>query len=146
MKFFRYLSVVSMFGLILGASFMFTPSTVRAADTALDANDASGPYIGLEVGSYTGLGTRDMRVSTMLLLRVAMGFLGMAAMVIVLIAGYTWMTAGGNDEKIGQAKKWLAAGVIGMAIIFSAYSISSFVVSQMVKQTINTGFGSDNPE
>lgn len=147
MKIFRYLSLVSLFGLILSMSTVFAgPGVAYAADTALDANNASGPYIGLEVGSYTGLGTRDMRVSTILLLRVAMGFLGIAAMVIVLVAGYTWMTAGGNDEKISQAKKWLTAGVIGMAIIFSAYSISSFVVSQMVKQTIDTGFVSDNVE
>ncbi len=128
--------------LLAGYLFITQPIPVLA-ETDLDSDVATGPYIGLEVGAYTGLGTRDLRVSSILFLRVAMGFLGIAATVIVIIAGYNWMTAGGNDEKIAQAKKWLAAGLIGMAIIFSAYSISSFVVKQMIKQTINTNFVGD---
>ena len=145
MKYFRNLSLVLLVSIFLGIGGLLCSTVpVKAMDTALDANNAPGPYIGLEVGAYTGLGTRDLRFSTILFLRVAMGFLGIAATIIVLIAGYPWMTAGGNDEKIGQAKKWLTAGVIGMAIIFSAYSISSFVVGQMVKQTINTNFVEDS--
>lgn len=146
MKFLHNLAIVIFLGLTLGVSGMLVVATpASAADTALDANNAPGPYIGLEVGAYTGLGTRDLRLSTILLLRVAMGFLGIAATVIVLIAGYTWMTAGGNDDKISQAKKLMTAGVIGLAIIFAAYSISSFVVTQMLKSTIKTDFAPENP-
>ena len=64
-----------------------------------------------------------------------MGLLGIVAVVIVLIGGFTWMTAGGNDEKVGEAKKWIFAGVIGLAIILSAYAIANFVIQNLVTAT-----------
>ena len=64
-----------------------------------------------------------------------MGLLGIVAVVIILIGGFTWMTAGGNDEKVGEAKKWIFAGIIGLAIILSAYALSSFVIKSLIDAT-----------
>jgi hypothetical protein len=57
------------------------------------------------------------------------------AVVIVLIGGFKWMTAGGNDDQVGEAKKWIFSGVIGLAIILSAYALASFVINQLVTAT-----------
>ncbi|KKU08129.1 MAG: hypothetical protein UX10_C0002G0038, partial [Candidatus Magasanikbacteria bacterium GW2011_GWA2_45_39] len=43
--------------------------------------------------------------------------------------------AGGNEEKTGEAKKRIMAGVIGLAIILSAYAIAKFVIDSLVKAT-----------
>jgi len=137
MRIFKFLLVVTAAVSILTIA---TPVLAAGSYGELPTGEASGPYIGLEMGAGTGLGNRDLRISTSLVIRAAMGLLGIAATVIVLIGGYTWMTAGGNDEKIGEAKKWMFAGVIGLAIIFSAYSISNFVLDRIIKSTINTGF------
>jgi len=67
-----------------------------------------------------------------------LGLLGTVAIVIILWAGFKWMTAGGNNEDIDQAKKILISSVIGLAIILSAYAISNFVLTQLYKST--TGF------
>ncbi len=45
------------------------------------------------------------------------------------------MTAGGNEEQVGEAKKWIYSGVIGLTIILSAYAIANFVVNSLVNAT-----------
>ncbi len=62
-------------------------------------------------------------------IRYILGFLGVVAVVIVIIGGFMWMTAAGNEEKVGKAKKVLVQGLIGLAIVMLAYAISVFVIN-----------------
>lgn len=98
----------------------------------------SDQQLGLQYGSLSGLSARDPRLTAALLIRTALGVLGTVAVVIMVYAGFLWMTAGGNDEKVGEAKKWIYASVIGLAIILSAYALANFVVYSLVGAT---GFG-----
>jgi len=81
------------------------------------------------------LGTKDIRTSVGQIINVLMGFLGVIAVVIVLIGGFKWMTAGGNEEKVGEAKKLIMSGVIGLAIVLASYSIATFVVLGLINAT-----------
>lgn len=86
-----------------------------------------------EFTGATGLGEADLESTIGNIINVVLGFLGIVAVVIVLFGGFKWMTAGGNDEKVAEAKKLLVAGVIGLAIILSAYAITSFVLTSLVQ-------------
>ena len=55
------------------------------------------------------------------IINVALGFLGIIAVVIVLMGGFKYMISGGNEEKVGEAKKLIVSGIIGLAIILSAW-------------------------
>lgn len=90
---------------------------------------------GIGYGTYTGLGTKDIREGIMGIVNVLLGFLGILAIIIILWGGFVWMTAGGNEEKTGEAKKIITAGIIGLVIIFTAYAIASFVVTQLMSAT-----------
>jgi len=92
--------------------------------------------LGLSYGAATGLGSRDVRSTVASIINVALGLLGIVAVVIIIIGGFTWMTAGGNDEKVTQARKWIFSGIIGLAIILSAYALASWVIEQLVKATV----------
>ncbi len=100
--------------------------------------DVSAVTLGLSYAADTGLASRDVRSTIASIIRAAMGLLGIVAVVIILIGGFTWMTAGGNEEKVGEAKKWIFSGVIGLAIILSAYALASFVINQLVNATTGT--------
>lgn len=89
----------------------------------------------LKPAEKSGLGTSDIRETIASIIKVAMGLLGIVAVVIILIGGFTWMTAGGNEEKVGEAKKWIFAGVIGLAIILSAYALATFVINSLTAAT-----------
>ncbi len=91
--------------------------------------------IGLDYGTYTGLGTKDLRQGIMTIVNVMLGFLGILAIVIILWGGFRWLTSGGSEEKIGEAKKIISAGVIGLVIIFISYAIASFVITQLISAT-----------
>ena len=59
----------------------------------------------------------------------ALSLAGSIFLVLMIYAGYLWMTAGDSD-RVNKAKKWIVSAVIGLAIIFSAYAITSFVLSR----------------
>jgi type IV secretory pathway VirB2 component (pilin) len=88
------------------------------------------------------LGNQDLRETAANLINVLLGILGLIAVVIVLAGGFKWMTAGGNDEKVGEARKMIFSGVIGLAIILSAWAISLFVINQL---STATGGNADIP-
>lgn len=83
-------------------------------------------------------GTTDVRVTIARIVRVALSFLGTVLFLIMLWAGFLWMTAGGNQEKIDEAKKWLGGAVIGLIIILAAYGLTTFVITQLVNATNGT--------
>ena len=91
--------------------------------------------IGLEYGMYSGLSSSDLRLRIASIIRMVLGLTGTVALVIVIYAGFIWMIAGGNEERAEQAKKWLYSGVIGLAIILSAYTITYFVIRNLVSST-----------
>lgn len=81
------------------------------------------------------LGKRNFETTITSLINVLLGLLGVIAVVIILIAGFKWMTAGGNDDKVSEARKMLFAGIIGLTIILSAWAIARFVLVQLGKAT-----------
>ena len=98
---------------------------------------------GLETaGQATGLGSADIRLIIARVIRVFLSLLGIIALVINLYAGYLIMTAGGNEEKVNEGKRILVNGVIGLAIILSAFAITQFVISRLAGAT---GFSSEQP-
>jgi hypothetical protein len=65
------------------------------------------------------------------LIGVALSFLGIIFLVLTIYAGFTWMTAGGNETKVLRAKATLRNSVIGLIIVVSAYSITRFVFNSL---------------
>ena len=83
----------------------------------------------------TALGEQDLKTSINAVINVALGFLGILATVIILLGGFKWMTSQGNSDKVEEAKNLIKNGIIGLVIIFSAFAISSFVISNMFDAT-----------
>lgn len=122
-------------GLLIALPFVpFTPAFVQVARAqSLTTED----FLPSDFTDNTGLGEADLQETIGNLIRVALGFLGVVAVCIVLFGGFKWMTAGGNDEKVSEAKRLLIAGLIGLAIILSAYAIVEFVISSILTATGN---------
>src|SRR3989344_5219574 len=100
---------------------------------------------GLEFGRFTGLGSQDIRITIMKIVRIVLGFVGIIAILIILYAGFVWLTSGGNAEKIDTAKRILRNAVIGLIIIFSAFAIVSFIISQLESALGIRGGGGGQP-
>lgn len=91
-----------------------------------------------ELRSEAGFGTKTIYQTVGSIIKVALGVVGLIAVVLVIYGGFKWMTSGGSEEKVDEAKKLLYSGIIGLVIILSAYALSSFVLS-----TLTTATGTD---
>ncbi|MFH1789901.1 MAG: hypothetical protein ABH832_02425 [bacterium] len=91
--------------------------------------------IGIGYGSYTGLSEQDLRWSVISIVRYLLGLLGIVLVVIIMYAGYIWMTAGGNEERVTSAKAWLKGAIIGLIIILSSFAITSWILQSAVNAT-----------
>ena len=108
------------------------PAAVMAQGITSDLSN-----LGLnEFANNTNLGTNIELIGTVArIINILLGFLGVIAVILVLWGGFKWMTAAGDEGKIGEAKKLMGAGVVGLVIILAAYAITAFVVNQLVNAT-----------
>jgi hypothetical protein len=66
------------------------------------------------------------------IIAIILGFVGVIFLILMIFGGLMWMTAGGNEERLGKAKKLITSAVIGMIIVFSAYAITYFVTTTLL--------------
>ena len=63
--------------------------------------------------------------------KAVLSILGLVALVIFIIAGFQWMTSGGNKEKIAGAQKSMGAAIIGLIIVIGAYAAVDFITEAL---------------
>ena len=100
-----------------------------------DANELLWGNQENNVAGNLGLGAKDPRAIVAGIINIALGFLGIVAVVIIILGGFKWMTAGGNEDKVAESKKLITAGIIGMVIVLAAWGIATFVINQLYNAT-----------
>ncbi|MFB6181292.1 MAG: pilin [Candidatus Magasanikbacteria bacterium] len=95
------------------------------------------------INNTTKLGSAGLVETVTQIINVALGLLGIIAVVIILWGGFKWMTAGGNEENVEEARKIIFQGIIGLAIILGAWSITQFVIGSLSEAT---GTGDVSPQ
>ncbi|MFC1787619.1 Mbov_0395 family pilin-like conjugal transfer protein [Patescibacteria group bacterium] len=111
---------------------LLVPSGVLAAG---DIGLKKAETLLTEVGGTSGekLGVKQSLPSLVgSLINAFLGVLGIIFVILVIYAGYLYMTASGDDEKVKKAKKLLGQAVIGMVIIVAAYAIATYVIGALV--------------
>ncbi len=51
------------------------------------------------------------------------------AVIVLLLAAFQWLTSGGNEEKVGTARKNLIWGLVGIAVAFLAKGLVALIKS-----------------
>lgn len=129
-------------GYVLGAILALSFGAIMFAGVAdvgaqaLTADELFGGELsGDEFASTAGLGDADLVDTIANIIRIALGFLGVIAVVIILLGGFKWMTAAGSEPKVQEARKLIFSGIIGLVIIISAFAIASFVIDSIITAT-----------
>ncbi|MFA6534307.1 MAG: pilin [Patescibacteria group bacterium] len=84
-------------------------------------------------GSKLNLTDTDPRIIAARLIKIFLSLISTIFLILILLGGFRWMLSGGDEERVGEAKKILLNAVIGLIVVLSAYSIVNFVVSAVVK-------------
>ena len=137
--------------IMTGSCLAFSPAAVWAADpapapaTPAPADAGGGTYGPVEEKDYDPYGTRTALGATQgalpysvagsdsvpgiigKVVAVILSFIGIIFFLLVLFAGFMWMSAMGNTERVTKAKDILEAAAIGLLIVLGAYAITRFV-------------------
>ena len=87
---------------------------------------------GLEVaGDSSGLVDTELSVIIGTIIKVFLSTLGVIFLLLVLYAGFLWMTAGGEPDKVQKAKDILINATIGLIITLASYAIAAFIINAL---------------
>jgi uncharacterized membrane protein len=112
---------ISFICILLALLLLTKPAFAQVLDTGLvDAAETGAGY-----------SNSNLEVTIGYFISILIGVLGIIFLLLALYAGFTWMTAMGDAKKIETAKSTLARAVVGLAIVLSAYAITSFVVNSL---------------
>ena len=138
MNFFRRFLIVIQSALFFGVAFdaRAVEAPFRFFDPLRKAgmNAYSESYTAI-VHSATASGRNPIIYIAVLILNQLLGFLALIVLVLILYAGFTWMTARGEEEKVEHAKETISRAVIGLVIIVAAWAITSYIVSTLLAVT-----------
>lgn len=113
-------ALVGIMGLaVFGACAM----PLSPAVAQLDVDELSGSELGISE-------EQDFKVVITDLLKTVLSFMAILAVIMIVVGGIVWMTAGGDEDKTKMAKQIIYSAVIGLIIILFAYSIVAFVAGQ----------------
>jgi cell division protein FtsN len=75
----------------------------------------------------------DPRIIIANVIRIVLGFLAVIFLVLLVVAGFKYMTSQGNEEQTGDAKNQIVSAVIGLLIILSAYGVTLFIMRAILR-------------
>jgi lysylphosphatidylglycerol synthetase-like protein (DUF2156 family) len=73
-----------------------------------------------------------------IVIQTFLAILGVIFLVLMIYAGYAWMTAHGDEQKVTKAKETITAAIIGLVIIIGAYAISFYVIKALSTNVLQT--------
>lgn len=109
----------------LVAATLLAPAAANAAGNFGDAIGNLG-----NAGRKAGTQEADVANVAGALINTALSFVGIIFMALVVYAGYLWMTARGEEEQVGKARKILTSTMIGLVITLGAYAITAVITAR----------------
>lgn len=79
------------------------------------------------VRATSGLGETSVGEIIAAVIQAALGLLGVIFLVLMVLAGFNWMTANGDEKKVEKATGTIKTAVIGLIIVLASYAITYFI-------------------
>ena len=138
-KFKKLIFIFAAFALFLSAGFCQAAFLREGVPNKIRSQtESTGRAGGYELsGDVYGL--------AQIVINAFLSIVGVLLLIYLLYAGYHWMTARGEEEKVEKAKDTITRAIIGAIIIIAAYAISIFVMSRLEAGTLRGGGGTTPP-
>ncbi len=115
----------------IGLLSLLAPLTARAGPTGLGCAGPLNCLTQVKDGFDSFGGDRSLAGTVNIVISTFLSVLGIIFIGMILFAGYNWMTAMGDKEKVTRAKDTLVSALIGLILIIAAWSITSFVLTSL---------------
>jgi hypothetical protein len=77
------------------------------------------------------------------LIDVLLSVLGVILLGFIIVAGFYWITAGGNATQVAKAKTLIQNAVIGLIVILMSLALSTFVQNSLTNAVNGVDAGTD---
>ncbi|MCF7820685.1 MAG: pilin [Candidatus Pacebacteria bacterium] len=124
---------------VLLLNLLLLPLGVFAQDS--EANDKSTDplsrveRIAVDQGPYAPADETTVSAIAGTVVNAFLGILGIIFIILIILAGYKWMMASGNEEQVTKAKVQLKTAIIGLIVVLGSYAIWEFIFSKLIAQT-----------
>ncbi len=126
MNIFKKITLIASVLFIFSATSVFAQAAAGTKDVASTVNGPASVMLG-----ESGLSEFSLGDIVAIIIKAALGLLGIVFLVIIIFAGYRWMTSSGNEEEVKKAQAAIKRAIIGLVIVLMAYSITFFVFKQL---------------
>jgi cytochrome bd-type quinol oxidase subunit 2 len=80
-----------------------------------------------EQSGYVKADNTSIATMAGIVVRAFLSLLGVIFIILILLGGYHWMTAAGDEEKVTKAKKTIQRAIIGLLIVVGSYAIWRYI-------------------
>ncbi|MFA6994810.1 MAG: hypothetical protein WC249_00125 [Patescibacteria group bacterium] len=115
-----------IFSLLALVALLILPYFVFATSTLGTLTEVAGN------GGYTTEPTANLPTIIGLAIRTALSLLGTIFVILIVVAGYIWMTAEGSEEKVTKAQNYIRRAIIGLIITLSSWAIWTFILQRFI--------------
>lgn len=113
--------------IFLALNIFFISAPILAATADYGLKD-----MGTNLGYKTEEVTKDLFLTKVgSIISTILGLLGVLVLVMIIYYGFIWMTAGGNEKAITEAKDSFQSLIVGLILILGAYAVTSFILTMV---------------
>jgi len=120
----------ALFSFFLLNFFSISPASAQIGTSNQELESQTGAFIGSS-GFNPATTEQSLSAIVALVIKTFLGLLGIIFLVLLVIAGFRYMTAAGNEEQTSKAIDTIKQAIIGLIIVILAYSITYFVFNNL---------------
>lgn len=130
--------IISFF-ILLGLAVIIIPSA--SAQLIDDSAIQHMGDISESVQKTAGFGEATVGGVIAAIIRAVLGLLAAIFMVLMILSGFKWMTAAGNESQVEKAQETIKAALIGLVVVLAAYAITYYVFTYLPFSAGTSGSG-----
>ncbi|PIR12940.1 hypothetical protein COV49_03805 [Candidatus Falkowbacteria bacterium CG11_big_fil_rev_8_21_14_0_20_39_10] len=127
----QLLSFFVLLAILFGVQLVLIQATHPAQAQSLWDQQAETKIIG--ENAWGGDTPKDPKIITAIVVRRFLEFLGIVFLILIIMGGFKYMTAQGNEENVTEALDQIKQGVIGLVIMLAAWSITLYVTKYITR-------------
>ena len=130
----KRLYMMTVLSIIAALAVTLVPAAgnVLAATPNSKSRDQVCAGIGLSDGS-NGCGDQGLQFNTAVttMINILSSVIGVVAVIILIVAGFRFITSSGDTNKVGSAKNTIIYALVGLAVVALAQIIVHFVIVEV---------------
>ncbi len=130
-KIFITLSIIVISFLFIIPNFIFAEETTNISPTKAEILNNT-KTVGNSAG-YANADKNTIITTAANTVKIILSFLGIIFLILVIISGFQWMTAQGNEDAVKKARARIKNAIIGITIILFSYSLVAFIEFIVIK-------------